>query len=55
MMSQQAKDATCKAIVGKIVESMEWSPSDGNGGGYWVITFSDSSEICFNRMMAEVV
>lgn len=54
-MSQQAKDATCAAVVGKTIKSMEWSPPDQIGDGYWVVTFTDGSEICFNRMMAEVV
>lgn len=51
-MSQQAKDSTCVAMIGKTVESMVWEPRDG---GYWVLTFTDGSEICFNRMMGEIV
>lgn len=53
-MSQAARDATCKALVGKTIKSMEWCSDDGFGG-YWVITFTDDSEISFNRLMAEVV
>lgn len=35
---------------GKTIESMEWTDADG---GYWVITFTDGSEISV-RLMAEL-
>lgn len=50
-MSEEAKASTCEAIKGKTVASMVWEP---DGGGYWVMTFTDDSEICFNRMMGEL-
>lgn len=37
--------------AGKTVESLEWEPDQG---GYWVMTFTDGSEISF-RFMAELV
>lgn len=37
---------------GKTIESMEWEP-EGPGGGYWVMTFTDGSEISV-RLMAEL-
>jgi hypothetical protein len=44
-----------RAIVeqgpGKTVKSLEYEEADG---GYWVMTFTDESEICF-RFMAELV
>lgn len=52
-MSQDAKDRTCAALAGKTIKSVRWEPADG-GGGYYVMTFSDDSEICWNRMQAEV-
>lgn len=39
---------------GKVIESCEWSPADKSGPGYWVMTFTDGTEICF-RFMAELV
>lgn len=35
---------------GKTIKSMEWEEEDG---GYWVITFTDESEMCV-RTMAEI-
>ena len=40
--------------AGKTVRSLEWSESDDGGDGYWVMTFTDDTEICFSRMMAEL-
>jgi hypothetical protein len=37
--------------TGKTVESLEWESADG---GYWVMTFTDGSEISF-RFMAELI
>ncbi|HTA20259.1 MAG TPA: hypothetical protein VK989_13265 [Polyangia bacterium] len=37
---------------GKTIGSLEWEP-DGPGGGYWVCTFTDETEISF-RLMAEL-
>lgn len=53
-MSQKAKDGACKAIEGKTIESMKLSPMSKESHGYWIITFTDGSEICFDRMMAEL-
>lgn len=36
---------------GKTIETMGWEPDDG---GYWVITFTDGSELSV-RLMAELV
>jgi hypothetical protein len=35
---------------GKTVESLEW---EDHAGGYWVMTFTDESEVSF-RFMAEL-
>lgn len=53
-MSQDAKDRTAKALVGKTIKSVEWSSDSDGSNGYWVMTFDDDSEICWNRMQAEV-
>jgi len=42
-------DQINKDAKGKIVESLKKTSSDG---GYWVMTFTDGSEISF-RLMAE--
>jgi hypothetical protein len=39
-----------KQAAGKVVESLEFEEEDG---GYWVMTFTDGSEISF-RFMAEL-
>ncbi len=57
-MSQEAKDGTCKALEGKTIKTMVWQPhrmAEIGCAGYWVMTFTDGSEICFNLMMAELV
>lgn len=36
--------------TGRVIKSLEWEPEDG----YWVMTFTDDSEICF-RLMAELI
>lgn len=46
--------STCEAVAGKTVASMALSPEDSSGPSYWVVTFTDGSEICFDRLMAEV-
>jgi len=38
--------------VGKMIASLEWV-DDEDTGGYWVMTFTDGSEICL-RLMAEL-
>jgi hypothetical protein len=38
---------------GKTVKSLEYD-AGGHGGGHWVMTFTDGTEICF-RFMAELV
>lgn len=53
-MTQQAKERTVESIKGKTIDSMEWQPPEGGCDGYWVIAFTDGSEISFNRMMAEI-
>jgi hypothetical protein len=37
---------------GKMIDLLQWEP-DGPGGGYWVCTFTDETEISF-RLMAEL-
>lgn len=54
MMSQDAKNRTCESLKGMTIDSMVWSPPDENGDGHWVMTFTNGSEICFSRMMAEL-
>lgn len=46
---EQKKQITADA-AGKTVESLEW---EEDCGGYWVMTFTDDSEISF-RFMAEL-
>jgi hypothetical protein len=36
--------------TGRVIKSLEWESEDG----YWVMTFTDDSEICF-RLMAELI
>jgi hypothetical protein len=45
--------------AGKTVRSLEWSEPDRNSpfdeiGPYWVMTFTDETELCF-RLMSELV
>jgi hypothetical protein len=54
-MTQEAKARTCKNIKGKTVDSLVWQPPQDGDDGYWVLNFTDDSEICFNRLMAECV
>jgi hypothetical protein len=46
---QQRKEIAAQA-KGKVVESLEW---EADAGGYWVMTFTDESEVAF-RFMAEL-
>lgn len=39
---------------GKTIESLEWSEEPDGGDGYWVMTFTDGSEITWSLSMAEV-
>jgi hypothetical protein len=52
--TEEQRKAISEECKGKIVKSLEWSPSDKNDIGYWVMTFTDGSEVCF-RLMAELV
>ena len=45
MRTRMAED-----VKGKVVKSLEWDKEDG----YWVMEFTDGTELCF-RMMAELV
>ena len=49
--SEQQRLRISAEADGKTVESLEWESSEG---GYWVMTFTDDSEIAF-RFMAELV
>lgn len=54
---QKQREQISAEAKGKTVQTLEWSEekNDGEGvGGYWVITFTDGSEISF-RLMAELV
>jgi hypothetical protein len=44
----------CEDVKGKTVESMEYVDDEGEFGPYWVITFTDGTEISF-RFMGELV
>jgi hypothetical protein len=44
----------CEDVKGKTVESMEYVDDEGEFGPYWVITFTDCTEISF-RFMGELV
>lgn len=47
-IAEEQRRQTSKQAKGKTIESMEWEPEDS----YWVITFTDNSEMCV-RLMAE--
>jgi hypothetical protein len=51
--TQEQRERLSREAAGKTVESLEWSPPDASGGGYWVMTFTDGSEVSF-RLMAEL-
>jgi len=38
---------------GKTIKTLEWSSDEDGSNGYWVMTFTDDSEISF-RLMAEL-
>jgi len=48
--SKEQRTQISEEAKGKIIESLEYDEE----GGYWVMTFTDGSEICF-RFMAELV
>lgn len=48
--AEQRRQIAAQA-AGKTVASLEWEDDEG---GYWVMTFTDGSEISF-RFMAELV
>jgi len=50
MWSDEQRRRISEEARGKTVESLEYEP----GGAYWVMTFTDGSEISF-RFMAEMV
>ena len=49
--SVEQRRQIAEQAAGKVVGSLEYEESDG---GYWVMTFTDDSEISF-RFMAELV
>lgn len=49
-MTDKQRQQISAESKGKIIESMEWDDKDK----YWVITFTDSSEMCV-RLMADIV
>ena len=42
------------ALRGKTIAALEWSAEADGSDGYWVMTFTDGSETCFSRTMAEL-
>ncbi len=50
-MTDNQRAQLCKDIAGKKIKSLYWEKADG---GYWIMTFTDDSEICWNRTMAEI-
>ncbi len=54
-LDEEQRRRVSEDAKGKVVESLEWCADDDfRNGGYWVMTFTDGSEICF-RFMAELV
>lgn len=49
--TQEQRGQITAQATGKTVESLEW---EDDAGGYWVMTFTDGSEMSF-RFMAELV
>lgn len=47
--SKEWRDMVGKHADGRRIKTLRWSAA-----GYWVLTFEDGSEICFNLTMAEV-
>jgi hypothetical protein len=53
--TERQRHEISKEAEGKTIHSLEWClDEDMEGGGYWVMTFTDESEISF-RFMAELV
>jgi hypothetical protein len=44
----EQRESLIQQAKGKVIESMEWFDDDG----YWLIAFTDGSEMCV-RLMAE--
>ena len=51
--SAEQRRQIAEQAAGKTVESLEWSAEPDGSDGYWVMTFTHGSEICF-RFMAEL-
>lgn len=47
------RQAVSDGAMGKVIASLEWSAGEDGEDGYWVMTFTDGTEICFDRTMAE--
>jgi len=47
------RERVSKDAAGKTIESLTWEPEGDHGHGYWVMTFTDGTEICV-RLMAEM-
>jgi hypothetical protein len=52
--SVEQRRQIAEQAAGKVVGSLEWSAEPDGSDGYWVMTFTDDSEISF-RFMAELV
>ncbi len=52
--NEQQREAQKKTIEGKTIQSLEYEEADDTTPSYWVMTFTDGSEIAF-RLMAELM
>lgn len=52
-MSDEIRQQMAEVAKGKVVESLEYETEDEESGPYWVMAFTDGSEIAF-RLMNEV-
>lgn len=51
MTLKELRAALSREASGKVIESLKWDDVEE----YWVMTFTDGSEICWLRTMAEEV
>jgi hypothetical protein len=49
-MQRRLRAQISERAKGKTIASLEWD----DAGGYWVMRFTDGTETCWSRNMAEV-
>jgi len=54
LITDEWRASLSAAVQGKTIQSLEWSAEADGSDGYWVMTFTDGSEVCFARTMAEL-